>query len=129
MSTAVTAARVHQDKHEKDFNAVVTFLTQYTNKRAPTLSVHIASVGQTRPAKQQKTSPTHGTFKGEIELKKYSREDYDSMSTAQYQQLYELKKKAGLIKGKKTPESSRASEARVARIEVLTDSSSDESLF
>ena len=39
-----------------------------------------------------------GSFKGKIKLKKYSREEYNSMSTAQRQQLYELKKKAGLIK-------------------------------
>ena len=43
---------------------------------------------------------TCGTFKRKIELKKYSREEYDSMLIAHYQQLYELQKKAGLIKGK-----------------------------
>ena len=51
------------------------------------------------------------------------------MSVAQCQQLYELKKRAGLIKGKKTPESSRALEARVAMLEAKTDDSSNESLF
>ena len=45
-----------------------------------------------------------GTFKGKIELKKYSMEEYDIMPSAQHQQLYELWKKAGLIKGKKNPE-------------------------
>ena len=68
----------------------------------------VASVGQTRPAKWQRTSTSHGTFKGKIKLKKYSREEYDSMLTSEDQQLYELWKKAGLIKGKKTPESSKA---------------------
>ena len=44
--------------------------------------------------------------KGKIELKKYSREEHDSMSTTKHQQLYELQKKAGLTKGKKIPERS-----------------------
>ena len=40
---------------------------------------------------------------------------------AQLQQLYVLQKKARLIKGKKTPESSRAFEARLAMLEAKTD--------
>ena len=35
------------------------------------------------------------------------------MSIAKHKVLYKLWKKAGLVKGKKTPESSRALEARV----------------
>ena len=70
---------------EKLSTAVVTFLTQYMDKRAPTLSVNIASVGQTRPAKRQKNRATYGLSK--IEFKKYSREEYSLMSTAQCQQL------------------------------------------
>ena len=89
----------------------------------------VASVMKTRPAKWQKTSTSCGTFKGKIKLKKYSREEYDSLSMAQHQQLYELKKKARLIKSKKTPETSRALEAIVAAHLVKTDNSSDESLF
>ena len=65
----------------------------------------------------------------QIELKKYSREEYDLMSMAKCQQLYELQKRAGFIKGKKTPESSSAFEARVDLLEANSDSSSDESLF
>ena len=48
------------------------------------------------------------------------------MSKAQHQQLHELQKKAGPIKGKKIPESSRALEARVAVQEAKTDNSSNE---
>ena len=48
---------------------------------------------------------------------------------AQHQQLYELRKNAGLVKGKKTPESRRALEARVAVLEAKTYNSSDESLI
>ena len=44
-------------------------------------------------------------------------------------QLYELWRKAGLIKGKKTPESSRALDAMVAMLEVKADNSSDKSSF
>ena len=51
------------------------------------------------------------------------------MLKAQHQQLYELQKKARLIKGKKTPESSRALEARVEMIEAKTENSNDESSF
>ena len=51
------------------------------------------------------------------------------MLAAQHQQLYELWKKARLIKGKKTPKSSRALEARVAMLEAETDNNSNESLF
>ena len=51
------------------------------------------------------------------------------MSTTQCQQLYKLWKKAGLIKGEKTPESIRALEARVAMLEAKTENSSNESLF
>ena len=129
LSTAVATVRVHQDKYEKDFNAVVAFVTQYVSKRVPTPSVKVSSVAQTRPAKQQKTSTTHGNFKGKIELKKYSREECGSMSTAQHQQLCELPKKSGLVNGKQTPESSRALMARVAMIEAKTDNSCNKSLF
>ena len=72
MSTAVTALRVHPDKYKKNFDIVVIFLTQYIDKRAPILSVKVASVTQTRPAKWQKTNASCITFKGNIELKKYS---------------------------------------------------------
>ena len=75
---------------------LLTFLTQYIDKRALTPSAKVASVGQNRPAKQQKKYPSHGTFKGKIELRKYSREEYNSISIVQHQQLYELQKKAGL---------------------------------
>ena len=79
LSPAVSTVRVHLDKYKKDIDKVVAFLTQCINKRAPTPSVKVANVGQNRPAKQQKTSASGGTFKGKIELKKYSREEYDSM--------------------------------------------------
>ena len=46
-----------------------------------------------------------------------------------HQQLYELQKKTGLIKGKKTQERSRSLEARVAMLEAKTDNSSNESVF
>ena len=51
------------------------------------------------------------------------------MMTVKQQQLYELSKKARLIKGKKIPESSRDLEARVAVLEAKTENSSYESLF
>ena len=94
-----------------------------------TLSVKVASVGQNRPTKWQKTSITHGTFQGKIESKKFSREEYHSMLMAQHQQLHELWKKARLLNGKKTPESSTALEARVAELEVKRNNRSNESLF
>ena len=44
LSTAVTAVRVYPNKYKKDFDAVVAFLTQYINKKAPTPSVKVATV-------------------------------------------------------------------------------------
>ena len=93
------------------------------------MSVNVASVTQTRPTKRQKTSASHGTFREKIELKKYSREEYDFMTVMQCQQLHELHKRAGLIKGKKTSESSRALEARVAMLEAKSKNSNNESLL
>ena len=51
------------------------------------------------------------------------------MSMTQCQQLYELQKKAELIKGNWVPESSRALDARVAVLEERTDNSSNDNLF
>ena len=118
LSTAVATDKAHPDKYKKDSDVVVAFLTQYIDKRGPKPSVRVVSVGQTRPAQWQQTSNNHGTFKGKIELKKYSREEYDSKSMPQCQQLYKLQKKIRLIKSKKTPESSRVLEARVAVLEA-----------
>ena len=67
MSTVVATIRAYPYKYEKNFDAVVTFLTQHINKRAPTLSVKITFVGQTRPAKKQKISASNCTFQGKIE--------------------------------------------------------------
>ena len=86
MSTAVATVRTHPDRYEKDFDAVVAFLSQYINKKAPKPSMKVASVTQTRPPKRQKISASHGTFRRKIELKKYSREEFDSMSVAQHLQ-------------------------------------------
>ena len=82
LSTAITTVWAHPDKYEKDFAVVVTFITQDMDKRAPTPSVKVASVTQTRPSKQQENSASHSTFKGRTELKIYSREEYDSMLVA-----------------------------------------------
>ena len=128
MFTAITTVRVHPDKYEKDFHKVVTFLIQYIDKRVPTPGVKVASVS-TRHAKWQKTTTNHGTFKGKIELKKYSGEEYNSMLMAQCQQLYELWKGVELITGKKTTKSSRAFKARVAMLKAKTHNSSNERLF
>ena len=84
MSTAVVAVRVHPDMYEKDFDAVVAFLTQYIDKKAPTPSMKVAYIGQSRPAKWQMTTTANATFKGKIESKQYSREEYDSMLMAQH---------------------------------------------
>ena len=59
----------------------------------------------------------------------YSREEYDSMSTTQKQQLHELQYKAGLQEDNKTTESSKALEASVAMLQAKTYNSSHESLF
>ena len=87
MSTAVAAVKALS----KNFDTVITFLTQYIDKQGPTPSVKVLSITHARPPKQQKTNATCGTFKGKINLKKYSREKYSSMLTVWQQTFYELK--------------------------------------
>ena len=129
VSIADAAVRAHQDKYEKNFDAVVTFLSQYINKGAPTPNAQDASVGQSRPAKWQRPALPMALSREKIQLKKYSSVEYESMSTEQQQQLYELQKKARLIEGKKTLEGSRALEAKVDTLKPKTDNSSNDSLF
>ena len=104
MSTALATVRAQPDKYEKDFDTVVTFLTQYINKRGLIPSVKVVSIAQTSLAKWQKTIATCDTFK--------------RMTTAQHHLLYKLWQKAGLFKGMKTPESSKALETRVTVLEA-----------
>ena len=56
LSTAVATVRVHPDKYEENFDAMVAFLGMYIHKRAPTPSVKIAFVGQNIPAKWKRTA-------------------------------------------------------------------------
>ena len=56
MSTAVAAVQAYPDRYEKDFDAVVAFLSQYIDRKAPTPSVKAASITQAKPAKRQKTT-------------------------------------------------------------------------
>ena len=49
------------------------------------------------------------------------------MLMAQQQQLYEFQCKAGLLKGKKTPDGNKVLETRVAAIEAKTGKISDKS--
>ena len=125
LATAAVAAFVTQDINKKAPTAAVAAFVTQDIKKAPIPSLKVASVAQTRPAKWQRTSAIHVTFKWMIKLKKYSKEEYDSM-LSHHQQLYELQKKARLMKGKKIPESSRALKARVAMLEAKTDNSSNE---
>ena len=57
LSTVVAAVRVHPDKYEKDFDAVVTFLTQYIDKRSPAPSVKVASVHRTNLLSSRRPVP------------------------------------------------------------------------
>ena len=129
LSMAVAAVRTHPDRYDTDFGTILALLSQYIDKKTPTLSVKVLSVTETSPVKRLKTSAHRCTFREKIELKKYYREEYDSISALQRQQLYELQKRARLIRGKKTPEGKRGSEARVAMMEAKSENSSNESLF
>ena len=51
------------------------------------------------------------------------------MLMSQCQQLYELHKKANLVKGKKTSENGKTLAARVAMLEAKPDNNSNGSLF
>ena len=44
LSMAVATVRAYPDKYEKDFDTVVTFLTQYIDKRELTQSMEVASI-------------------------------------------------------------------------------------
>ena len=56
LSTAVATVRANSDRYEENFDAVVAFLFQYIDRKAPIPSLKFASVTQTRLAKRQKTS-------------------------------------------------------------------------
>ena len=101
LSTVIATVWSHSDKYEQEFDAIVAFLTQNIDKQGPILRVKIISVAQSRPATKQKTIALCSTFKDQIQLKKYSREEYDLMLIAQQQQLYELQLKIGLLKGRR----------------------------
>ena len=62
LSTAVAIVKAHPDRYEKDFDTLVTYLSQYVEKLRPIMSVNVVSVTQSRPAKRQKTSEAHGTL-------------------------------------------------------------------
>ena len=79
MSAAVTTVKAHWDRYEKDFYAVVANGDQQW-----------ASITQNRPAKWQKTSEVHSTFKERIELKKYLMEEYNAMLMEQKQLWFKL---------------------------------------
>ena len=79
LSTAVATVRTHLDRYNKDFDVVVTFLTQYINRKAPTPSVKVASITQTRSAKRKKTRASYNIFRGKIELREYFKKEYDSI--------------------------------------------------
>ena len=44
LSMAVAAVRAHPYRYKKDFDAVVSFLSQYIDRKAPTPSVKVASI-------------------------------------------------------------------------------------
>ena len=46
MSIAVIAVRVRPNKNKKDFDAVVTLLTQYIEKKEPAQNVKVALIAQ-----------------------------------------------------------------------------------
>ena len=87
MSIAAATVKAHADRYKKDFDVVVAYLLQYVEKHGPTMSVNVVSVTQSRPAKRQKSDEAHGTFKGRIELKECSMEQYNSMSAVYKQQF------------------------------------------
>ena len=68
-------------------------------------------------------------FQRKDELKNYSREEYYSTWVAHEKLLYNLQHKAGLIKSKRTLDTNKALEARVATVEAKTDCCNNESLF
>ena len=88
--------------HEKHFDAVFPYLLEFIQKWGITMNVKVTFIAPSRSANRQNTSEPYGTFKRMMNLKKYSMEEYNSMSAANKPQLFEVRHKAKLIKGKKT---------------------------
>ena len=105
MSTVIATVRASPARYEIDFNACDAYLSQCFEKQRLRTSVKIASFAQFTPAKQQHTQ-THGTFKRKIQLHKYLRDKYESMSSVQRQQLHELQHNAVFQNGS-NPETER----------------------
>ena len=82
MFIAIAVCRKSPDRYQKDFDACFAYLSQYVEKNRPMTGIKVVSVAQPRPAKWQCTE-TNGTFKGKVELHKYSKDEYPSMSSAQ----------------------------------------------
>ena len=54
MSSSVAAVREYPNMYKKDFDAVVAYLSQYIDKKAPTPCVKAASVEQKRPPRRKR---------------------------------------------------------------------------
>ena len=46
LSATIALVRAHPGKYEKNFVAVITYLSQYINKQGPTPNVKVASITQ-----------------------------------------------------------------------------------
>ena len=129
LSIAFATVRAHPDKNKNDFDAVVTVLTKYIDKGAPTPSMKVASVTQTRPAKWQKTSTTCNNFKGKIEQRIIPGRSMTQCLQHSVNRCMSYGKMPDTFKGKNTSESSRYLKARAAALKAKAENSSDESLF
>ena len=54
--TMFATVMAHPVNNERNFDAVIAYLSQFIKKQGPTLSIMVASITQTRPKKRLKTS-------------------------------------------------------------------------
>ena len=93
---------IHSSCHSK--GSMRRILTQLSPFSLRTLSTRTKTKWKGCLCCLHYTNACHVSFKTNIELKMYSRVEYDSRSMVQHQQLHEIQKNTGLIKDKKTPQ-------------------------
>ena len=82
LETAVNIVWAQPEKHVKDFDTMVSYLSQTVTKEACNMqSLHIAKT------RGQQGKPRVAVFMGKIELKKYPKAVWNSMSKEQYMQV------------------------------------------
>ena len=121
LEAAVNVVWAQQEKYGKDFDVTVSYLDHMVMKKSYTmLSIHIAKT------RSQSSKPKVATFMEKIELKKYSKAVWNSMSSEQQMQVRKLWEMQG-IKGTKPTTMQISAETRIVALEAQLGISSQPS--